>query len=169
MNEKSTKKERLQSLLKKVREDGILDGPELSVLKEEMIKDETVSLEEASALFELASELTEEQARDDFEDMYVDGITSYLLYEQGSEGLMETTKWIWLQDRITKDHKYTPLEQALLRNIAQKAEMLPENFHEWLNDLESHLDKFGGDLDELEYKERTSFMAELKALLKRFS
>lgn len=157
--------EKLQNLLIAVREDGALDEQELKLIKDSILADRTVSREEAELLFELASELAEDRAKEDFEDIYVKGITSYLI----KDGALEGGKWLWLQERIADDHMYTKLEQSLLLNITQKAQSLPPDFDEWVHHLEVHLKEFGGDLDELEYHQRTSFLAELKAFLKRLT
>lgn len=167
-NQNSSNSLRIKSLIEKIKQDGAIDDQEVKLLKDAILSDCKVSDEDAYLLFELEDLLKEKGSCKDFEELFVGAITSYLLNSGDSPGHLDVKEWVWLQDRISDDHKYSPEEHALLMNIALKAESLPPNFYEWVNHLERHLDDFGGDLDTLDYKDRTSFLAELKSILKRF-
>jgi len=156
----------LEIIAKGVQCDGVLNQEELAVLKETLLQDRVVDAREASLLFDIQKHLkANEQADETFYNLFVHGVTSYLINSDDAPGTLSAQQFAWLQERISEDHLYTELESDLLRNLVVEAETLPPNFHEWLRHLEIHLKDFEGDLDELEYEQRTSFMAELKALI----
>ncbi len=161
-------KSRLQKLMEKVEQDGALDQQEVKLIKDEIVRDRVVSHEEAALLFKLENMTREERASDDFSSMFVNGITSYLLYTGETQGRLDDKEWIWLQDRISENHSYSLLERTLLQNLVYKAEDLPENFYDWVNDMETHYRDFKDDKDPKVFEVGTSFVNELKAILKRF-
>ena len=167
MSNQGTYAHLLKALLKGIQCDDNVNTQELIALKETLLTNRYVDNQEATLLFDLQGKIGE-SAKEVFHDLFVDGITSYLLNGHDSPGTLSAQQFVWLQECVSKDHRYSELESDLLKNIVIKAEKLPPNFYEWVRHLEIHLMDFKGDLDELEYEQRTSFMVELKALLAKY-
>ena len=125
----------LKTLAKNVMEDHEIDTGEIAALKAMIIEDGAVDNHEASQIFELQEHFASSPYSEAFAEFFIDGITSFLLYSGETPGSLDTQEWIWLLDQIADDGRYTELEKALLRNIAMKAENLPENFQEKVNKL----------------------------------
>ena len=159
---------RLQKLMDKVEDDGVLDQQEVKLIKDEIVRDRAVSHEEALALFKLENMTREIHASDDFSSMFVGGITSYLLYTGETQGHLDDKEWIWLQDRISENHNYSLLERTLLQNLVYRAESLPENFYDWVNDMETHYRDFKSDQETETSEISLNFLSEIKGMLKRF-
>lgn len=140
----------------------------LDAISQKITKDGIVDINEATLLFKMASKDDCLSNEEDFGELYIKGITSFILNGDDSPGTLSAPQFVWLQEHISEDHNYTELESALLKNIVAKATKLPPNFYEWISHLETHLQDFGGDLDTLEYKQRTSFFTELKGLLAKY-
>ncbi|MCB1782585.1 MAG: hypothetical protein KDI13_01180 [Alphaproteobacteria bacterium] len=140
----------LEAITCKIKEDGIVDE------------------KEASFLFDIQERIDGIAAEEGFHDLFVNALTSYLLFDKDAPGTLSTTQFVWLKEHVTADHLYTSLESDLIKNLIVEAETLPPGFHEWVWHMETHLKDFAGDLDTLEYEKRTSFYAELKALLERY-
>lgn len=159
--------ESLKALAAKVESDGVIDAQEVRVLKDDLVRDRFVMRDEAEILFSLQESVKEETFAGDesFHDLFVEGVTSFLLNDPDAPGCLSVERFAWLQERISADHRYTGMESDLLKNLVMRAKALPPSFYDWARHLEIHLKDFGGDLDALEYEQRTSFMVELKALM----
>jgi hypothetical protein len=91
-------------------------------------EDGQVSRDEAEALFTMKTMAGGRGVTAAFTDLFVQGLTSFLLFTGITPGSLDDKEWIWLSDHISTDGDYDELERALLTNIVQRAEKLPLNF-----------------------------------------
>ena len=76
-------------------------------------EDGQVSKAEAEALFLMKTMAAGKQITPAFADLFVQGVTSFLLFTGVTQGSLDDREWIWLSDHISADGNYDELEQAL--------------------------------------------------------
>ncbi len=118
----------LKGFIEKAKSDEPIEDSDLQTLHALMIADHVVSREEADALFLIRVGRPELEDSETFQTLFVNALTSFLLYTGETPGSVDNIEWIWLSDRIGLDGEYTPLEKALVKNLALRAENLPANF-----------------------------------------
>ncbi len=128
--------QRLEQLVEKTRADGVIDEAEVSAIKQSLLQDHKVTHEEASLLFDLKDFAENMEYGPEFRDLFVNALTSYLLFTGSSPGTLDTVELVWLQERIKNDAQFSDLEKALLYNLKLKATELPVNFHSWTGRLD---------------------------------
>ena len=125
----------IKALANRALKDEDIDAVELTMLKDMIVEDGSIDNNEASLIFEIQDNFVNKPYSDAFADFFVNGITSFLLYSGETPGSLDTKEWIWLLDQIAEDGHYTDLEKALLKNIAMKAENVPEDFAQTISSL----------------------------------
>lgn len=130
---------------------------ELASIRRCLAADKVVTKEEAELLFELKDAYKSLENNALFDDIFTDGVTSYVLYTGSTPGALEDLEWLWLEGQISADRDYEPIERELLLTIVQRAETLPPQFHALVYDLEKRLGRGPGWLE--------SFVGSLKSLL----
>lgn len=131
-------------------------------LKAMMNEDYQVSKEEADALFNIARNNEGMAKREDFQEIFVQAITSYLLYRGKTPGSVDAIEWIWLSDQIASDYDFSDLEKQLLANVALLAETLPANFNDTVANFEKHIEEH--QIDDVETK---SLLEKLKSFVSK--
>jgi hypothetical protein len=107
-----------------------LPGPvDIKRIKNSISADYRVSKEEADLLFSLKDAVPEIIHTEGFDELFVNGIISFLLYTGETKGSLDNLEYIWLKDHFTADHAYDYLEKKLLTKLIDRAEEVPANLH----------------------------------------
>ncbi len=118
----------LKDLVAELQSNKTLNEDKLAELKQKIVLDRCVSNIEASILFELKDGFETTEYPKAFSDLFIDGVTSFLLYTGETQGSLDTEELVWLKDRIAEDKEFSELEKTLLKNISLRAEKLPFDF-----------------------------------------
>jgi len=110
---------------------GTMPSPaQIDAIQSYLIADRVVSKNEAELMFYLKREFPAIMDVDGFADLFVNGITSFLLYTGETPGALDNIEYIWLQGHFAEDHQFDDFEKRLFINLASRAEDAPANFHE---------------------------------------
>jgi uncharacterized tellurite resistance protein B-like protein len=111
----------LKELKKSILADGVIDEVEVKQLREMLYADGKIDREEADFLFELNDAVSGKANHSDWETLFVEAISAYLL----EDGEIDTDEAQWLLAKIQGDGQLDKTEKALLVNLKSKV----ENFH----------------------------------------
>lgn len=131
---------------------------QLRRVREYIAEDKSVSRKEAEDLFHLKNKFPELHDVDGFKDLFVEAITSHVLYTGETAGALGRIEEMWLSDNIARDFAFDDLEEALLMNIALEAVKLPPNFHDMIR-------RFEQMPEESPIKKKKPFFDKLKGLV----
>lgn len=121
----------LQELKTSILEDGKIDAEEVVKLNEAIYADGKVDKEEADLLFDLNDAVSEAKAYcPEFETLFVDAITSYVLEDDETPGVVDPTEAAYIVEKISGDGALDELEQKLLKNIKAKAVSIDSSLDE---------------------------------------
>ena len=115
-----------RNLVESVLEDGVVDGDEVTALRAEIFADGEVDRDEAEALFEINDGVSGADNDAGWTDLFVEGISSYVLDDDGSPGAVDGDEASWLLAQIDGDGQVDETELALLRNIRGRATSVAE-------------------------------------------
>lgn len=118
----------LLSLLERARAEKTFDDSTYTRLRSRISEDGVVSRAEAHSLVALKNacpELTESEV---FAALYVEALTSFLLYTGKTPGALDEIEFVWLKEHINRDEKRDELEKKLLQHLRWKAASVPLAF-----------------------------------------
>ena len=118
---------KLNELKKSILADGVIDEHEVKQLHEVLYADGVIDKEEAEFLFELNDAVSGKANHPSWESLFVEAITSFLLEDETSPGVVDTDEADWLLAKIQGDGKLDNVELALLKNLKDKAKKLPQS------------------------------------------
>jgi hypothetical protein len=88
--------------------------------------DGVIDKEEAEFLFELNDAVSGKSNHDSWEALFVEAITSFVLDDEKSPGVVDDDEAKWLIEKIQGDGKIDGVEFSLLKNIISKAKQVPQ-------------------------------------------
>jgi uncharacterized tellurite resistance protein B-like protein len=115
---------KLKELKKSILADGVIDEQEVKQLRDVLYADGIIDKEEAELLFELNDAVSGKSNHSSWSTLFVEAITSYLLEDEKSPGIVDDDEAKWLLDKIQGDGKIDEVEAALLKNIKAKAKKI---------------------------------------------
>lgn len=116
----------LKELKKSILADGVIDEHEVKQLREVLYADGKIDKEEAEFIFELNDAVSGKNNHPSWDMLFVDAITSFLLEDEDSPGVVDDDEAKWLLDKILGDGKLDDIEVALINNLRLKSKALPE-------------------------------------------
>ena len=119
--------------------DGIIDASEVQELKDILYADGLIDSEEAEFLFEINDAVSGKENDPSWNSFFIDAITSYLLEDENSPGVIDAEEVEWLFNRINGDGQIDEIEKNLLINLKNKAKTFPEKLQALLNQIEEWL------------------------------
>lgn len=119
--------ENLNKLKVSILADGIIDKSEVEQLKGLLYADGKIDKEEAEFLFELNNEVSGAHNDPSWTDLFVDAITSFLLEDPTSPGVVDEDEAKWLVNMIKGDGKLDETETRLIQNLKSKSSDLPKS------------------------------------------
>ena len=123
----------LKQLKNELLADGIIDAAEVKELKEILYADGVIDTEEAEFLFEINDAVSGKENDSNWETLFIDAITSYLLEDENSPGEIDEEEAKWLYEKIKADGQIDGTEKNLLLNLKSKAKSFPSNLESLLS------------------------------------
>ncbi len=118
---------KLNELKKSILADGVIDEQEVKQLREVLYADGVIDKEEAEFLFDLNDAVSGKDNHPSWKTLFVDAITSFLLEDEMSPGVVDEDEAKWLLAKIEGDGKLDDIEVSLLNNLKSKAKQLPQS------------------------------------------
>lgn len=115
----------LSDLKESILSDGVIDEQEVKLLKEVLWADGKIDKEEAEFLFELNDAVSGKENHASWSPFFVNAITSFLLEDEVSPGVVDETEAAWLLEKVQADGTVDDIELALLNNLREKAKVMP--------------------------------------------
>jgi len=113
--------------------DGVIDAGEVTALRTVLYADGSVDKEEAEMLFELNDAVSGKNNHSSWNDLFIEAITSYLLEDKNSPGVIDADEAIWLKAKVQGDGELDALERRLLEHLKSKAKEFPASLAGLLN------------------------------------
>jgi len=117
----------LNNLKKQILEDGVIDLPEVELIRTVIYADGVIDREEADFLFDLNDAVSDKVNATEWGDLFVKAITEFLLHDEDSPGEIDPEEAAWLYDKIGADGKVDDLEIRLLNELRDSAKAFPES------------------------------------------
>lgn len=111
----------LRELVTRVIEDGVVDTEEVTEIRGVIYADTVIDTDEATALFEINNAVTGNDNAPEWDDLFVEALTDYVLQDEVSPGSVDSEEAAFLIDQIGADGQTDALETRLLENIQAKA------------------------------------------------
>jgi hypothetical protein len=118
---------KLNELKKSILADGVIDEQEVKQLREVLYADGIIDKEEAEFLFELNNAVSGKENHASWKTLFIEAITSFLLEDETSPGIVDEDEAKWLLAKIEGDGKLDDNEVSLLNNLKSKAKQLPQS------------------------------------------
>lgn len=118
---------KLIELKKSILADGVIDEQEVKQLRDLLYADGIIDKEEAEFLFDLNNAVSGKENHSSWETLFIEAITSFLLEDETSPGIVDENEAEWLIEKIQGDGKLDKIEAALLMNLKAKAKKMPES------------------------------------------
>ena len=115
----------LEQLRSELLADGIIDASEAFELRKLIFADGVIDTEEAEFLFDLNDAVSGEKNAQEWESLFIEAITSYLLEDEKSPGIIDDEEAKWLFDQFSGDGQLDELEKKLLFELKAKAKNFP--------------------------------------------
>lgn len=112
------------NLKKSLLADGQIDAAEVASLRAQLFADGVIDREEAELVFELNDATSGAKNDPSWQALFVDAISSYLLADEKTPGVVDDDEAAWLLAHIEKDGEYDANEKALVANLKAKAKSL---------------------------------------------
>ncbi len=112
---------KFNELKKAILADGVIDEKEVKQLRDILYADGIIDKEEAEFLFELNDAVSGKANHSSWTTLFVEAITSFLLEDEKSPGVVDDDEAKWLLDKIQGDGKIDEVEAALIKNLKAKA------------------------------------------------
>ena len=116
----------LFELKESILADGMIDETEVTQLREALYADGKIDKEEAEFLFELNDAVAGKDNHPEWEALFIEAITSFLMEDETSPGEIDDEEAEWLLAKIQGDGQLDKTERALLDNLKMKAKNFPE-------------------------------------------
>lgn len=117
----------MNELKRSLLADGVIDEQEVKQLRDILYADGVIDKEEAEFLFELNDAVSGKENHPSWKMLFVEAITSFLLEDETSPGVVDEDEANWLLAKIQGDGKLDNIELALLNNLKTKAKQLPKS------------------------------------------
>jgi hypothetical protein len=117
----------LNELKKSILADGIIDEQEVTPLRKVLYADGIIDKEEADFLFELNDAVSDENNHPSWKVLFIDAITSFLLDDEISPGVIDNTEAKWLLEKVQGDGKLDDVEISLLNHLKKTAKNIPDS------------------------------------------
>jgi len=111
----------LTNLKTEILSDGKIDVGEVAKLRELLFADNKIDNNEADLLFELNTICSGSDNAPEWQDLFVEAISSYLLNDENSPNVIDQAEANWLISKIGEDGQIDKNEKALLNNLKSKA------------------------------------------------
>lgn len=118
---------KLNELKKSILADGVIDEQEVKQLHEVLYADGVIDKEEAEFLFELNDAVSGKANHESWKTLFIEAITSFLLEDEASPGVVDEEEAKWLLEKIQGDGKLDDIELSLLNNLKTKSKQLPQS------------------------------------------
>lgn len=122
----------LEELKKELLADGIIDADEVKELEEVLYEDGVIDKDEADFLFELNNAVSGQKNAPEWKEFFVKAITSFVLEDETSPGVIDDDEAKYLYDQIKGDGQIDEIEKSLLENIKAKSKNFPSLLAELL-------------------------------------
>lgn len=124
----------LKELAKDVVADGVVDAREVKQLRERLYADGVIDKEEADFLFQINDAVSGKKNAPAWKELFVEAITSHVLEDPQSPGVVDTAESQYLIRKIRSDKNVDDVELSCLVNIIAKAKATPERFRNFVLD-----------------------------------
>ncbi len=122
----------LQDLKEEFLADGIIDANEVAELERVLFADGKIDLEEANILFDINNVVSGKNNAVSWNNLFIRAISSYLLDDENTPGLIDEDEAEWLYNKIKGDGKIDALERELLIKLKSNAKNFPSKLEELL-------------------------------------
>lgn len=122
----------LNELKKSILADGVIDEQEVKQLREVLYADGIIDKEEADFIFELNDAVSGKANHSSWEQLFIEAISSFLLEDETSPGVVDEDEAKWLLTKIQGDGKLDEIEIALVENLKTKAIQIPDSLSKFL-------------------------------------
>lgn len=122
----------LQELKDEFLADGIIDVNEVEELEKVLFADGKIDLEEANMLFDINNVVSGKKNAVTWNKLFIRAISSYLLDDENTLGLIDEDEVEWLYNKIKGDGQIDALERELLINLKSNAKNFPPKLEELL-------------------------------------
>lgn len=119
----------LKELKESILEDGIIDAGEVELLRKELYADGIIDKDEANFLFELNDAVSGKDNSPEWEKLFIQAISDFLLKDEVSPGEIDKDETTWLVEKIGADGKVDGVEKALLANLKVEAKTFPDELN----------------------------------------
>lgn len=119
----------LVQLRKTIISDGRLSGKDVLLLRQTLFDDEGMTREKGDFLFKLKDTISQEHQIDEFKDLFVEAITTFLLEDEVSPGEIDNEEAKWLRAKIQTKGFTDKLDILLLNSLKSKSINFPEILH----------------------------------------
>ena len=127
----------MQDLVKSVLEDGVVDADEVKNIEAAVFADGQIDKEEADALFKINDGVAGNDNSPEWNKLFVKAISSYLLDDETSPGVVDVEEGDYLAEKIGADGQIDGVEKELLLHIKRNAKAVEsENLKKMLDSLE---------------------------------
>ena len=118
--------EKLKELKKTVVADGHLSEKDVELLRETLFNDEGMTREKANFIFNLKDIISKEHLTNDFKELFVEAISTFLLEDEESPGEIDDSEAKWLRAKIQTKGYQDSVDILLLENLRKKSINYPE-------------------------------------------
>ena len=118
--------EKLKELKKTVVADGHLSEKDVELLRETLFNDEGMTREKANFIFNLKDTISKEHLTNDFKELFVEAISTFLLEDEESPGEIDDSEAKWLRAKIQTKGYQDSVDILLLENLRKKSINYPE-------------------------------------------
>lgn len=115
----------LNELKRELLSDGIIDSEEVKVIKDIIYEDGMIDKEEADFLFELNDAVSGHENAPEWESLFIEAITSFMLEDEVSPNEIDDEEAEYLYNKIKGDGQVDEIERALLLNLKTKSKNFP--------------------------------------------
>lgn len=122
----------LQELKDEFLADGVIDANEVAELERVFLADGKIDLEEANILFDINNVVSGKNNAVAWNNFFIRAISSYLLDDNTTPGLIDDDETEWLYNRIKGDGQIDALERELLLNLKSHVKDFPSKLEELL-------------------------------------
>ncbi len=118
--------EKLKELKKTVVADGHLSEKDVELLRDTLFNDEGMTREKANFIFNLKDIISKEHLTNDFKELFVEAISTFLLEDEESPGEIDDSEAKWLRAKIQTKGYQDSVDILLLENLRKKSINYPE-------------------------------------------